>query len=452
MQPHDTADIDVGSNDVLAVKTLAFTNGSVISGDKTSTTLGVVSTNTVYLVGVDEDYDGRYEYVPATGIYMFEGGFGDEIHIDDLGVDGMVWQLYYQDMVPEPSGIWCPVEDFPAGPWWNSNTEEELGTAYFGTNGFTVADDTASTRRLRLNGVTFTNDSIPPIIFEARGDRLEMYTGELSQLLTLDPVARVVQIGDIGNEAGGGYLSIGGGVIEVFEDVNLQDNDILNVHNIGTPEDPVAEVYISDGSIYLGSAKIAGSNGGISVTSTNDPGNTNGVTMGSNGIFAVGTATWFEDLMLSGFEFVDPAGVGGVEKVQVTNFLYGAEFSPNEWGNGILQLKHQYKAQSTVYPHLHTASTNTVRATTNTWFMGMTSGRIGVQFTNHYSATVTVTNQPGVWHAMPQFPSWTTNMAESTVIGVVVSNLGPDTAILVDAGIHIEGEKLGTDNVIPANP
>ena len=32
------------------------------------------------------------------------------------------------------------------------------------------------------------------------------------------------------------------------------------------------------------------------------------------------------------------------------------------------------------------------------------------------------------------------------------SIMGPDTAILVDTDIHIEGEKLGTDDVVPANP
>lgn len=179
-------------------------------------------------------------------------------------------------------------------------------------------------------------------------------------------------------------------------------------------------------------------------------GGADGIIIAPTGLYARGTATWFEDLTLSAFEFVDPAGPGGVARVLVTSFLYGAEFSPHDWGNGVLQLKHQYRAQSAVYPHIHTASTNTMHATTNTWFLGMTSGRIGVQFTNHYSATITVTNQPGVWHRMPQFPSWTTNMAESTIIGVVVSNMGPDTAILVDTDIHIEGEKLG-EAALPAD-
>lgn len=32
------------------------------------------------------------------------------------------------------------------------------------------------------------------------------------------------------------------------------------------------------------------------------------------------------------------------------------------------------------------------------------------------------------------------------------SIMGPDTAILVDTDIHIEGEKLGTDNLLPDNP
>lgn len=451
MVPYDSADIDAGQNDITAVKTLTFTNRTVISGDKTSTTLGVVSTNTVYLVGVDGDYDGRYEYVPAEGVYTFEGGFGDEIHLDVVE-DNDVWQLYYQDMEPEPSGIWCPVEDFPAGPWWNSGAEEEVGSGYYGTNAFTVADDAANTRRLRLNTLTFTNAAVTDLQMELYDHRLRMYTGDLDLLFTVDTDSRTVQLGDVSETGAGGYMSIGNGIIATYGDMDMNDNDIVNVGNIGTPGDPVNEIYVSNGSIYMGNAKLAVSNGGISVTSTNDASPTNGVTVGTNGIYATGTATWFEDLTLSAFEFIDPAGPGGVAKVQVTNFLYGAEFSPNEWGNGILQLKHQYKAQSAVYPYIHTASTNTARATTNTWFFGMTSGRIGVEFTNHYSATVTVTNQPGVWHQMPQFPSWTTNMAESTVIGVVVSNMGPDTAILVDTDIHIEGEKLGTDELLPHNP
>ena len=250
-----------------------------------------------------------------------------------------------------------------------------------------------------------------------------------------------------------GEADFGGGHVYVQHDnIGFGGANLSNIGNIGTPENPVTEIYVSDGSIYIGGLRMSVSNGGISVTSTNEP-EGGSMQTGTNGLYATGTTTWFEDLTLSAYDLFDPAGPAGATMVLVTNYLYAPCYKPGDEGRGLTQLKHQYKPGSTVYPHFHVSSTNQTRKTTNTWFLGMTAGRIGAHFTNTYAETVTVTNDPGSdMHYMPEFPSWTADMAESTIIGIYVTNRGPDTAVLLDVDIHIEGEKLGTDNPAPANP
>ena len=165
------------------------------------------------------------------------------------------------------------------------------------------------------------------------------------------------------------------------------------------------------------------------------------------GTLTLTNSVW-DDLTLSAFSLYDPAGPAGAITVVATNSLWVKQFKPGDSGYCIAQMKHSYKAGTAINPHLHTYSTNAA-PTTNTWTLGITAGQINGGMTNHYTDSVTFTNQSGV-HAMVQFTNWPTSaLKESTILGLVVSNTGPDSSLLMDIDLHFEEDKIGSDNPAP---
>lgn len=59
-----------------------------------------------------------------------------------------------------------------------------------------------------------------------------------------------------------------GGHVLANADLDMGGNDITNVNSIGTAEAPVQELYVSDGSIYVGGSRLSYSNGSMQVDGT----------------------------------------------------------------------------------------------------------------------------------------------------------------------------------------
>lgn len=186
----------------------------------------------------------------------------------------------------------------------------------------------------------------------------------------------------------------------------------------------------------------------------------NNVTVASNfyisGVVQVTNAVW-DDLTVGALTLVDPQGaLSSARIIQITNNLYGNEFSPKNVGYGKIQMPHTYKVGSAIYPHIHVSHTNAL-TTTNIWCLGLSWGRIGGEFTNHYYQEITVTNAPvatGRPHRLYPFPvvSTTTNtLGQSSIVGFVISNKAVSThsGIITDIDFHFQRDKLGSQTEIP---
>lgn len=167
----------------------------------------------------------------------------------------------------------------------------------------------------------------------------------------------------------------------------------------------------------------------------------------------------WDDLTLSSLQFRDPPGgeaapalQGYVPAAGVTNYVL--DFDTNERGYGILQMKHGYKRDSEVRPHIHWTSSS---ACTSSWELAMSFGRITGMMTNTYRQTATFTNLTPWVHAMSSFPAvtdMTNKLGESGIFlislkcvseGATTTN-GP---FLMDFDIHYQTDKIGSDNENP---
>lgn len=169
--------------------------------------------------------------------------------------------------------------------------------------------------------------------------------------------------------------------------------------------------------------------------------------------------TVWDDLTLSSLQFRDPPGGEAAPALQVyvpapgvTNFVL--DFDTDERGFGILQMKHGYKRDSEVRPHIHWTSAT---ACTSTWELAMSFGRIGGGMTNTYLQTAVFTNGTPYVHRMSSFPvitDMTNKLGESGVFlislkcvaeGATTTN-GP---YLMDFDIHYQIDKVGSYNENP---
>ena len=171
------------------------------------------------------------------------------------------------------------------------------------------------------------------------------------------------------------------------------------------------------------------------------------------------TDSVWDDLTLSSLQFRDPPGGEAAPALQiyvpapgVTNYVL--DFDAGERGYGILQMKHGYKRDSEVRPHIHWTSST---ACTSSWELAMSFGHIDGGMTNTYRQTSVFTNLTPRKHNMSSFPAvtdMTNKLGESGIFLISLKCVSEGAAstngpFLMDFDIHYQIDKLGSDNENP---
>jgi hypothetical protein len=171
------------------------------------------------------------------------------------------------------------------------------------------------------------------------------------------------------------------------------------------------------------------------------------------------TNTVWDDLTLSALNLRDPPGGESPPALQeyipsagVTNVLL--DFNDGQRAYGILQMKHSYKRDSEVRPHIHWTSTVNC---TSTWELAMSFGHIEGGMTNTYRQSSIFTNLTARKHVMSSFPAvtdMTNRLGESGIFLISLKCVSAGAAstngpLLLDFDIHFQSDKLGSDNENP---
>ena len=163
------------------------------------------------------------------------------------------------------------------------------------------------------------------------------------------------------------------------------------------------------------------------------------------------TNTFWDDLTLSGFSLIDPAGPAGatLTPYPANTNVYVMLFKAGDAGVGQLQMSHTYARGTELRPHVHYSAAH---SSTNVWRLDMAYGPILNKLTNHYQSVVTGTVASAYNHQMLSFAPLagnTNTIGESTAFLIKVSPVSGSNTYLLDFDIHYQIDKLGSNNENP---